>query len=161
MKTNNIMIKIAATVNDLGPSQKSFYLIKEFNRAGTTPVISTSIFYNRAAIPVTRPLFSCSNMSFFSGYHGHAISTTLSEAEVLLKSSNNSTKYLYLWDIDWLNNPVNYGAAINILCDPRLQLMSRSDYHATIIENFCNKKPIAIVDNWNLEQILEVIDGNK
>ena len=154
------MLNVCATVNDLGPSQKSFYLIKEFNRAGTETDLSTTVFYNRAAIPVTRPIFSCSSISFFASYQGHAISTTIDEANTLLQTSNSAVKYLYLWDIDWLNHPVNYGAATKILCDPRLKIIARSDYHATIIENFCNKKPVGKVDNWNLQQIIEVINGD-
>ena len=154
------MLNVCATVNDLGPSQKSFYLIKEFNRATYETQISTSVFYSRSAVPVTRPLFSCNSISFFASYHGHAFSTTLQEAEMLLKTNNSASKYLYLWDIDWLNHPVHYGAATNILCDPRLKIISRSDYHSTIIENFCNKKPVGKVDNWNLQQIIEVINGD-
>lgn len=150
------MIKIAAIVNDLGPSQQSFYMIKEFNKASMSKDVSMSAFYNRPSIPVTKPYFSCRNISFLSGYNGVAIATGLLEADMLLKSHNNAQKYLYLWDIEWLTKPVNFTAACNILLDDRLKLIARSDSHATIINHFCNKQLSGIVDNWNINELLKV-----
>ena len=120
------MINIAAVVNSLGPSQKSFYLIKEFNKARENSDISTSVFYERPAIPVVAPLFSCRNVGFFSDYEGIAIATTLSEANTLIKTHNNAVKCLYLWDMEWLINPVNYRPACDILQDPKLHIFARS-----------------------------------
>ena len=150
------MNKIAAIVDDLGPSQKCFYLIKEFNKAAMSKDMSVSAFYNRPALPVTKPHFSCRNISFLSGYDGVAIATNLVTAEMLLRSHNNSDKYLYLWDIEWLISPVNFQAACNILLDDRLKLIARSDSHATIINNFCNKQLSGIVDNWEINELLKV-----
>jgi len=155
------MINIAAVINDMGPSQKIFYLIKEFNRALSNVQISVSAFVNMATAPVIRPLFCCNNVAFISNYHHTTISTTLQEADMLLKSNNNSTKYLYLWNMDWLMQPIHFTPAMDILRDERLHIISRSKSHSDIIENFCNKSPIGIVDNWNLDQLVEVIDDDR
>jgi|TARA_R100001163_G_C5052650_1_gene189284 hypothetical protein len=152
------MNKIAAVVNDLGPSQKSFYLIKEFNRAAASKDFSMSVFYSRPSVPVTRPHFSCKNISFLSGYDGAVIATTLPEADMLLKSHTSADKYLYLWDIDWLTQPVNFSVACNILLDKRLKIIARSDSHATVINNFCNKQLDGILDNWNMEELIRILD---
>ncbi len=154
------MINISAVVNSLGPSQKSFYLIKEFNKCRENTDISTSVFYERPSIPVTPALFSCRNISFFSDYKGIAIATKLEDANILLKTCNNAVKCLYLWDIDWLTSPVNYRPACDILHDQKLHLISRSESHAAIIENFCNRKCATIIDNWNLNQIIDFYDGH-
>ena len=153
------MLNISAVVNSLGPSQKSFYLIKEFNKSRENTDISTSVFYERPAIPVTPTLFSCRNISFFSDYEGIAFATKLEDANCLLKTCNNAVKCLYLWDIDWLTSSINYRPACDILHDQRLNLIARSESHATIIQNFCNRKCAAIIDNWNLEQIIDFYDG--
>tara|TARA_Y100000310_G_scaffold336549_1_gene421402 strand:+ start:805 stop:1266 length:462 start_codon:yes stop_codon:yes gene_type:complete len=150
------MQKLAAIVDDLGPSQKSFYLIKEFNKAAISKDMSISVFYGRPTIPVTVPHFSCKNMAFLSGYDGVAIATNLSSANTLLRSHNNSKKYLYLWDIEWLTMPVNFAMACNILLDNRLKLIARSESHATVINHFCNKQLSGIVDNWNLDELLKI-----
>ena len=152
------MLNISAVVNSLGPSQKSFYLIKEFNKSRENTDISASVFYERPAIPVTPILFSCRNVSFFSDYEGIAFATKLEDAGTLLKTCNNAVKCLYLWDIDWLTSSINYRPACDILHDQRLNLIARSESHATIIQNFCNRKSAAIIDDWNLEQILDFYD---
>jgi hypothetical protein len=150
------MIKLAAIVNGLGPSQKCFYLIKEFNKAATSKDMSISAFYEKPMLPVIKPHFSCRNISFLSGYDGIAIATSLLAADTLLKSHNSSKKYLYLWDIEWLTTPVNFAVACNILLDDRLNLIARSESHATVINHFCNKQLSGIVDNWNINELLKV-----
>ena len=150
------MLNLAAFVDDLGPSQKSFYLIKEFNKGATSKDMSISAFYNRPGTPITRPHFSCRNVAFLSGYHGVAIATNLTCAEALLRSNNRSDKYLYLWDIDWLATPVNFSAVCQILLDNRLKLIARSKSHARVIGDFCNKEVLGIVDNWNIDELRKI-----
>jgi len=152
------MINITAVLNDLGPSQKSFYFIKNFNELSKNPNFSCSAFLCNIGMPVTKPLFSCSSVSFFSDYFGIAISTSIAEADTLLKSHNNSKKYLYLWDMEWLVRSMNYSQVCKILLDKRLKIIARSKSHAQIIENFCNKKPIGIVEDWNNEQLLTLLE---
>ncbi|NVM37052.1 MAG: hypothetical protein HWN81_15755, partial [Candidatus Lokiarchaeota archaeon] len=83
-------MKIAAVVNNLGPSQKSFYLIKEFNKASCTTDISCCAFVDVPGVFVTKPLFACYNIAFFADYDGAAIATTIKEAKSLLDSGSNS-----------------------------------------------------------------------
>jgi len=109
---------------------------------------------------VTKPLFSCMSVAFFSEYDGAAIATTVEEAKSLLETSNNSDRYLYLWDLAWTERPVNHEGFCKILRDPRLKIIARSKSHAIAIENFCNKKPVGVVDDWNHKQLLEIIGGN-
>jgi len=155
------MINIAAIVKDLGPSQQSFYLIKKFNELSRDPNFSCSAFVANLGVPVTKPLFSCSSVSFFSDYIGMAIATNLEEADILLKSNNNCKKYLYLWDLEWLVRPMNFTQVCNILRDDRLKIIARSKSHADIINNFCNKEAIGIVEDWNNEQLLEIMEKEK
>ena len=151
------MTNIAAILHDLGPSQKSFYMIKEFNKLAALKDFSVSAFYSRPAMPVTKPFFSCRNIAFLSGFNGVALATSLPDADILLKSHNNTKKYLYLWDIEWLISPMSFSAASDVLLDERLNIITRSKSHASVIENFCNKKIVGIVDNWNLNQLLNLL----
>lgn len=153
------MINITAVLEDLGPSQKAFYFIKNFNELSRNQNFSCSAFLCNIGVPVTKPLFSCSSVSFFSDYFGIAMSTTIAEADMLLKSHNNSKKYLYLWDMEWLTRSMNYSQVCNILLDKRLKIIARSKSHAQIIENFCNKKPIGIVEDWDKEQLITLLEG--
>lgn len=152
------MINIAAVLDDLGPSQKAFYFIKNFNKLARDPNFSCSAFVCNIGVPVTKPLFSCSSVSFFSDYLGIAIATTLAEAQILLKSNNNSNKYLYLWDMEWVNKPMNYSQVCDILLDDRLKIITRSRSHTSIVKNLCNKEPVGIVEDWNSQQLIELLE---
>jgi hypothetical protein len=150
-------MNIAAVIEHLGPSQKSFYLIKEFNKAINRKDMCVSVFFQKSTVPVVPLMFSSKSVSFLSGFHHNAVCTTISEADMLLKSSNNANKYLYLWDLEWLYLPQNYNSICNVLLDDRLSIIARSESHAQLIENFCNKRPIGILDNWNLNELVRII----
>jgi len=150
------MINIAAVVDSLGPSQKSFYLIKEFNKAASRQDVCVSVFHKRSSISVVPTMFSCKNISCLSAFHHTAISTNLEEASILLNSSNNSDKYLYLWDFDWLTSRIKFRDAMKILLDSRLKIIARSDEHADMIKNYCNKSPSGIIDNWDIQSLINL-----
>tara|TARA_A100001201_G_scaffold42496_1_gene43301 strand:+ start:18 stop:470 length:453 start_codon:yes stop_codon:yes gene_type:complete len=150
------MKRIAALVNDLSMSQKSFYLIKEFNKLIEDTDISVGVFCNRQAIPPIQPLFGCKLSSFLISYNGIIISTTLEEARSSLKLANKSDRYLYLWDLDWLENPVYFSTAMEVLRSDKLKVIARSKSHAKMIENFANIKVHAIIDNWNKNDIVKL-----
>ena len=149
-------MNIAAVLDNLGPSQKSFYLIKEFNKVLPHKEICVSVFFKRASVPVMPVMFSCKSISFLSGYHNTAIATTIDEANILLKANNNASKFLYLWNLEWLTHPSMYSAITKILRDKRLKIIARSESHAAMIFNFCNKRAVGIVDNWNIDQLISV-----
>ena len=153
------MKNISAVVKDLSISQKSFYLIKEFNKCLDNTDLSMSVFFERPAIPPIPTKFSCKGVAFMNGYNGVLISTTLQDADKSLKMTGGSSKYLYLWDLEWLDQPLYFGAAMRILRDPRLNIIARSQSHADNIENFCNKKPIGIVSDWKREELLQIVGG--
>lgn len=155
------MINIAAHVTDLSPSQKSFYLIKEFNKMLENTELSPSVFHNRGCIPPKHPCFSCRMAAFMPAYNGAVIATSMEEARTIIKLANKSDRYLYVWDLDWLTNPVWYSTAMEILRNDKLKLIARSEQHATLIQNFCNKHVVGIVDNWNSEQLLAIISKEK
>lgn len=155
------MINISAIIDNLGPSQKSFYLINQFNEASSNPDICVSVFFQRSCVPVVPVMFSCRSISFLSNYQDIAIATTLKDANILLKSNNNSDKYLYLWDMEWLVSPMSFEQVTNILLDDRLKIICRSESHSKLIENYCNKLPIGIVDNWNMGQLIDVISAEE
>ena len=151
------MINISAVIESLATSQKSFYLIKEFNKMSTNVDICASVFFERPTVPVTKPLFACRSISFLPAHSGTAIATTLQEADRLLKSNNVANKYLYIWDLEWLERPLHFSAACGILRDERLGIIARSKSHAHAITNFCNKEVCGIVDNWNTSRLMEAI----
>ena len=157
------MINIAAVVEHLGPSQKSFYMINEFNKTLSALNLCASVFTVKPAIPVIPTMFSCRSVAFMSGYHHNLFATTIGEANTLLKGNNRAAKFLYLWDLSWVDSPMNYNEVCSVLRDDRLKIIARSEDHAEMIDNFCNKKTVGVVDNWNLDSLVEMVNehGNK
>jgi len=151
------MQNIAAVVKELSVSQSSFYLIKEFNKCLNNTNLSMSVFFERPAITPVDAMFACKSMVFLSGYNGIVISTTIEDADKTLKATNSSSRYLYLWDIEWLENTMYFEQTVRVLRDPRLKIIARSQSHADAIESFCNKKPIGIVSDWNRAELLKIL----
>ena len=150
-------MNIAAVVKDLSISQNSFYMIKEFNKLIDNTDISVGAFFQRSAIPPIDTLFGCKMASFINGYEGVLIATSLELAEMCLRSTNKTKQYLYVWDMDWLENAVYFESAMKIMRSKDIEILARSKSHAVCIENFCNRSPVGIVDNWDIEIILEIV----
>lgn len=151
------MQNIAAVVRELSVSQNSFYLIKEFNTCLDNTDLSMSVFFERPAITPVDAMFACRSIVYLSGYNGIVIATSIQDADKILKASNSSSRYLYLWDLTWLEQPVYFEKTMKVLRDPRLKIIARSESHAEAIESFCNKKPIGIVSDWNRSELFKIL----
>ena len=150
-------MNISAVVKDLSISQNSFYMIKEFNKLLDNPDVSAGAFYQRASIPATTACFGTKICAHISSYNGVLIASSLELAEMCLKFHINSDIYFYVWDLDWLDNPVYFSSAMDTMRNDQVKIFARSESHAKCIDNFCNKKTVGIVDNWNSAQLLKII----
>lgn len=151
------MIRIAAILDSLGPTQNAFYLIKEFNKLGSDVKYAPVCFYNNLSPPVVKPLFSCMNISYYATYYGYTIASTIETANLMLKTHNSSEKIFYVWDLEWLRNAIAFDNVVDIMRDERITLVARSEYHRDLIEKYANKKVAGIVDNWNMKQFEEIL----
>jgi hypothetical protein len=86
------------------------------------------------------------NISGLSSFSGIAIATSLETADLLYRNNSNTKNYLYLWDLQWLYNSVNYEACVNIL-DSFEKIFVRSESHQKIVKNYINKNNIVIAKN--------------
>jgi len=76
---------------------------------------------------------------------------------MMLKTKNNSKKFLYIWDLEWLRRPLNFDDIISVLSHPDINIIARSNSHKDIITNYCNKEVSGIVDDWSIDQMGEII----
>ena len=152
-------MNIAALVDNLSISQSSFYMIKNFNKLAEDAQHDACCFYANLAVPPTNTMFATMHLYYSQNFHGALISDNIEMANVSLATYNNSDKYLYLWDIEWLRGPMSYEGTLNVLRNPFLKIIARSESHAKLIENFCNKKPCGIVEDWNIEQLKGLIES--
>jgi hypothetical protein len=147
-------LRLAALVDTLEASQLSFYLIKNFNKYKDGPVC----FYNSIARMPVKPNFAVMNSFYLPNYSGPVICSSLGSLKVALKTHTNHKIYLYLWDLEWLRKGGNF-ENYNDIRNENVTLISRSESHSHIIENFSNRKVSHILDDWNINQIKEIING--
>tara|TARA_B100000700_G_scaffold203608_1_gene223878 strand:+ start:5218 stop:5682 length:465 start_codon:yes stop_codon:yes gene_type:complete len=152
------MKKIAAILDTLAASQNSFYLIKEFNKLHKNYEYSPVCFYNNLSATPVKTFFACMNVSYYSYFDGVTIATSIETADTILKTKNRSEKkFLYLWDLEWIRGSMDFNYVNSVLSDPNLAIISRSNSHKQLIENYCNKEVSGIVQDWNMEQLEEII----
>lgn len=142
-------MKLAVMVDDLMISQESFYLIKNLNVLSDDIENQVYCFYNNLSSICIPPKFALMH-SYYLNYfnNGSVICTNLSNLENLLKYHTKVKKYLYLWDLEWLRGKSDYMKNIALL-NSDVSIIARSDNHANVIENYCNKTVSHIIDNWD------------
>ena len=89
--------------------------------------------------------------------NGVIISNTIKTAELILGCSNSSKKILYLYDLDWMFQPMFYHNIYDVLSNQNLDLILRSDDHINVLNNIYKRKPLAIMKNFNLENIWNLL----
>jgi hypothetical protein len=151
------MRKIAAMLDTLSASQNSFYLIKEFNKLQSDNQYSPVCFYNNLSATPVKTHFACMNISYYSHFDGVTITTSIDTANTAIKTNNNSKKFLYLWDMEWLRNPMDFNYVNSVLSNDDIAIISRSNSHSDLIKNYCNKEVAGVVQDWNMEQLEKIV----
>lgn len=149
-------MNIAAIVKNLGPSQCNFFLVKEFNKLSEKHDNSCTVFVNDPTVPVIDSSFSCPVVAFLPHFKGNCISTDIYTTEQILKNSSTSNKFFYVWDLEWTIKRFNYNKTVELMRNKNLKIIARSNSHAAIISNFCNKDVCGVVDNWESSKLLEI-----
>tara|TARA_R100000995_G_scaffold79395_1_gene50438 strand:+ start:747 stop:1208 length:462 start_codon:yes stop_codon:yes gene_type:complete len=151
------MRKIAAILDTLSASQNSFYLIKEFNKLQGDNQYSPVCFYNNLSATPVKTDFACMNVSYYSHFDGVTITTSIDTANTAIKTNNNSKKFLYLWDMEWLRNPMDFNYVNSVLSNDDIAIISRSNSHSDLIKNYCNKEVAGVVQDWDMEQLEKIV----
>ena len=151
------MKKIAAILDTLAASQNSFYMIKEFNKLQENNMYSPVCFYNNLSATPIKTKFACMNISYYSHFDGVTVSTSIDTANAALKTKNRSKKFLYIWDVEWLRQPMDFNYVNSVLSDPDMAIISRSNSHSQLIKNYCNKDVAGVVQDWNMQELENIL----
>lgn len=144
-------MNIGFLVDGVGNSDLSYYLLKLINeKLLGNNVYSPVIFYKVLQPPVVNPLCLMLNVSSVNDFKGIAIATDLQTADTISKSHSVASKWLYLWDLDWLTEVVNYDSAVELM--QQFNIICRSPSHQSLIKNFCGKEA-TIVENFDWDQL--------
>ncbi len=147
-------------VPDVGASQASFYLINETNKlAISRPGLDIIVFYenrHKSCLPTN---FSTMEISEAWCNSGPVIASSYSTAKKMARFPSER-KLFYVWDLEWIRSSDvshRYEAHQDVYCDPSIELIARSDSNKKAIENAFNRKVDHVVSDFNLEQILEIL----
>ena len=97
---------------------------------------------------------------------GSMIATSESTAEKLIGFPGADKKYFYVWDLEWLRwepprirfGNLGYSPYAPYL-NPDLEIICISKYPADIIKNNFNIEVKYIVDDFNIQDIMEIVNG--
>ncbi len=97
------------------------------------------------------------NISYYSRFDGVTIATSIDTANTAIKTNNNSKKFLYLWDVEWIRKPLDFNYVNSVLSNDDIAIISRSNSHSGLIKNYCNKEVAGVVQDWDMEQLEKII----
>lgn len=150
-------MKLGFIVNNLGPSQLAYYLVKNLNdMVANRPELDAVIFYENVAKPCLQPRFAAMQALEAWGYNGVVTATTLSSAERLLSCPSPARKFFYVWDLEWTRGQGEFRYFQRIYGNPKLELIARSAQHASVISSVWNRPVAGIVDDCDYRQFLEI-----
>lgn len=151
--------KIGFIVNNLGPSQISYNLISQINKLYSANVpVCFAIFYENVANLMMEPNCMIMQCSEAWSYKGILISTSLTNANKLIRMPAAEKKYFYVWNIEWLGNIIPYYEPTQfVYSNPELHLIARNEDHATLIQNSYNRNVDFVVDDFDLVSMLRNI----
>jgi hypothetical protein len=138
-------MKIGILVDNLSASQKAFAILSNPNRCYIfcRDISPTCIDSNR--------MISCWHDAY--SFDGKILSTSLESTRFAL-TLPVSEVYYYVWDLEWLRPfKNNYIDNLNIIHDPKVKLIARSESHKKAIELYSNKTVNQIIENFSYEQL--------
>lgn len=153
--------QIGVIVKDLSSSQLNYYLLKNGNKWIENAKNDIIVFAQSIVRPLILPKFSVMNCVEICGFHGSLVATTLETAALMLNVATTTKRYLYCNDMEYLRGQFrNYAMAAQIYRNPRLELICRGRDHAIAIENCFNRPVKYCMEDFNFDQLLEIIKDN-
>lgn len=138
-------MKIGFVLNNLGPNQLAFDLIRSANEALKDPGLDVVLFYEESRRPCLTPHFAIMPAVESWGYDGVLVATDRSTARKVIPSPAASKKYFLVYDLEWTRPPfLPFRENYAIYGDPNLNLLARSESHADAIANAWNRPPAVI-----------------
>jgi hypothetical protein len=145
------MHNLGFLVRTLGASQEAFQLVKNANHA-ITEDNNIIVFSETPNMPCIQPNFCNMQLAEAWGYKHPLIATRLVLAKKLLSFPGTQ---------EYPSQIKNYNAFAGIYRNPKLKLIARSKSHKDIIEDCWNVLVTGIVEDYNINQFIEIINAER
>lgn len=147
-------MKTGILFNDFTKNDKNYHLMKTMNAKVLNKSDELCAFILNVSQKLMKTEFAYANISDIAHFNGGLlIATSLDTADAMLKTSVNSKKCLYLWNMEWLGQKTVYKGVKKLLSDDRIKIICRSQLQADIIKNNYNIDVDGIEEEFNLENI--------
>jgi hypothetical protein len=150
------MKNIGILLNNLGPSQLAYYLIKngnDFVEDGDNDLVA---FFYEVSPECIRPNFASMNLSEAYSYNGILVATDANSASRILEFPGSTHKFFYVWDLEWAKiQNKQFEDLATVYHNDRLPLIARSKTHFDIIKKIW-KEPIGIVEDVDIRQLHKI-----
>lgn len=152
------MKKVGFLVDDLGPSQSSYFLIRSLNGWLAKSHEHDAIVFQRTTVrPCSEPRFALFTATDLPGFQGPVISTSFSCAQQLLKTQGPCKLAYYMQDVEWLRQARSWEEWQSVFANEHLQILTRGSSHARLFRQ-CWNREVSLVEDFNMEQILEALE---
>jgi hypothetical protein len=153
------MKQIAFVFEDLNASQSAYLACKNMNRMlENTSEVEPTVFFMEQSLPCVDLQFARYHVREALLYTGNLVSTSLKTA-ISVSKATRARRYFYIQDLEWLRPNFNKEAWLNIMQDRSIKKICRSVDHAEAIhESGFGQVPV-VIENYNIEQFLELFDG--
>jgi hypothetical protein len=156
------MHNLGFMVKDLSPSQEAFYLINYANKAVMQDGHDVIVFYENPSAPCLTTGFAIMQTTEAWSFSGPLVASNLNLASKLIQFPGTKQKYFYVWDLEWVRMQTkNFSILSYIYRNPSLKLLARSREHARIIASCWNVPHPPIVENYNIDKIVEIINDDR
>lgn len=161
------MIQLNFLVEHMGNSQLSYELSRTLNNlADKRSDIDAIVFFNTLTRSRIVPKFAMMQMIEAWGQKGYTIATSCATTRKMMTFPGPQKRFFYVWDLEWIRGEKRtYDMFAPLYQDPRIILITRSGIHRDALDNGFNigrlGKPIYVVEDFNEEQLLEVIESER
>lgn len=150
------MKQVGILLDNLGASQLAYLAIQYVNLLVRESNQYDFIFlYENMVQPCIKPYCGQMNLSECWNISDTLLSTSLSTAKIAQSTVSPAKHVFYVWDLEWMRRPMPFKPVVDIYRGADV-LIARSQKHASVLENYTNRKPL-VIEQFNLKEIIEVI----
>ena len=125
----------------------------------TRPEKDAVVFYENMSSYCMPANFAVMDISECWSHSGPVIATSFSTAEKL-SAFPSERKLFYVWDLEWIRNSKikQYDQYKEAMLDDSMELIARSSHHKLAIENCFNRKVNHVVEDFEIEKIIKILE---
>jgi len=162
------MTKLGFLVDNLGASQLGYYISKNIGSyLENNQQSSITCYYDNFERKCSQTNFATMNIIEAWDQGGAIVATSENTARKLLNFVGTQEKFFYVWDMTFFYERIGGIKHMktfdmnNIFFKEGLTLICRNNLHAQLIENNFNRKVKYVVDNFDINKIVEIINNER